>query len=396
MDSPLISVVMTNFNKEDVIRETIDSVLNQTEKDIEFIIVDDGSTDSSRQIIKSYEDDRIKPIFLEKNQHICKATNLGLRAATGKYIARVDSDDVWMPKKLEKQLQFFKEHKDMKVCYTKVDLINEKSELVNDKLIEYYNLYNQRQPDRGAWLRFFFYIGNSLIQSTMIYERSLLDEVGFFNLAYIQAHDFDFCIRLATKYDLGFVEEPLVRYRRMEGQNSQQNTIENVRFFNESMNIKRHFFDEMDDETFIYSFKESFVDPNSVTKEELECEKAFLLLRGISFGPVNPILGLDKIEEMFREEKYEKLLEEKYNYTPKSYYKDNLSHQYFSPYIREEEKELREENAENIKKIDELNMEVNHLKQHLSNMENTISWKITKPLRNGKARLNRTRGTKND
>lgn len=396
MHSPKISVVMTNFNKEDVIRETIDSVLNQTEKDFEFIIVDDGSTDNSRKIIQSYKDQRIKPLFLNENEHICKATNRGLKEAKGEYIARIDSDDVWMPDKLEKQLRFLEKRENLKVCYTKVDLINEKSEIVNEKLKDYYNLYNQRQPNRGAWLRFFFYIGNSLIQSTMMYERSLLDEVGFFNLAYIQAHDFDFCVRLAKKYDLGFVEEPLVRYRRMEGQNSQEKVEENVRFFNESMSIKKHFFDDMDDETFVYSFKESFVNSQSKTKDELECEKAFLLLRGISFGPINPILGLEKIEEMFHEEKYEKILKEKYNYTPKDFYQDNLKHQFYSAYIFDEIEKLRTENNTTLTEIVNLKKQNAYLKAHIKKMESTKSWKITKPLRETKALLGNFRGNKND
>lgn len=73
METPLISIVMVNYNQEDYLKESIDSVIAQTYQNWELIIVDDGSTDASVEIIKSYEDSRIRPIFLKKNRHICYA-----------------------------------------------------------------------------------------------------------------------------------------------------------------------------------------------------------------------------------------------------------------------------------------------------------------------------------
>lgn len=96
METPLISIVMVNYNQEDYLKESIDSVIAQTYQNWELIIVDDGSTDASVEIIKSYEDSRIRPIFLKKNRHICYATNLGLSHICGEYVARLDSDDVWL------------------------------------------------------------------------------------------------------------------------------------------------------------------------------------------------------------------------------------------------------------------------------------------------------------
>ena len=163
METPLISIVMVNYNQEDYLKESIDSVIAQTYQNWELIIVDDGSTDASVEIIKSYEDSRIRPIFLKKNRHICYATNLGLSHICGEYVARLDSDDVWCEKKLEKQMNFFENHPKAEVCFTKLDLIDENGNNVNRKLSDLYALYNTRQENRKNWIRFFFFLGNSLI-----------------------------------------------------------------------------------------------------------------------------------------------------------------------------------------------------------------------------------------
>ena len=93
---------MVNYNHEAHLPLTIESVLSQSYQNIQFIIIDDGSTDGSQPIIKDYakKDPRIEYYFLEKNRHICHATNFGFRKVTGEYLARIDSDDLWYPDKL--------------------------------------------------------------------------------------------------------------------------------------------------------------------------------------------------------------------------------------------------------------------------------------------------------
>ena len=188
---------MVNFNHEKYIDKAIESVINQTYKNWELIVIDDGSTDSSPNIIKQYNDERINPFFLKQNCHISMATNIGFSKVQGEYIARIDSDDVWEIDKLEKQLRVLENTPGAQVCFTKVDIINEKGALANVEYKDLYNLYNSRQKDREGWIRFFFFIGNSLLQ-TILFRSELLKETGGFNLAYMQAHDFDFLIRLAV------------------------------------------------------------------------------------------------------------------------------------------------------------------------------------------------------
>lgn len=396
MEKPLISIVMVNYNQESYLKEAIDSVISQTYDNWELIIVDDGSTDASVEIIKSYKDIRIRPIYLKENKHICHATNLGLRYIKGEYVARLDSDDVWCDKKLEKQIGFFEKHPEAEVCFTKLDLIDENGKNVNEILPDLYNLYNTRQKDRKAWIRFFFFLGNSLIQSTMVFKKKLLEEVGGFNLAYMQSHDFDFFVRLIKKTEFYFIEEPLIKYRRTASQNSSLQPEKDRRLFNEYMNIKFHFFEEFPRELFIETFQEYFVNPESYSDDELKCEQAFLLLKCIGWSEVNPVLGMMMFEQLFKDEKLVQLLEKKYSFTPKDYYRINERRQFYSMELQNviEEKEieiekLKKENTDQKEHIEVLLRLKDNQQNHIRKIENSISWKLTEPLRNIKKRLSR-------
>ncbi|MGN8646375.1 glycosyltransferase family 2 protein [Gracilibacillus sp. HCP3S3_G5_1] len=118
-DHNLVSVITPTYNSETYIRETIESVQKQTYPNWEMVIVDDGSTDQTTSIIEAYqkEDDRIRLICLEKNQGAAVARNTAIEHAQGRYIAFLDSDDQWLPEKLERQLAFMKEH-DYAFTYT--------------------------------------------------------------------------------------------------------------------------------------------------------------------------------------------------------------------------------------------------------------------------------------
>ena len=122
-----VSIITPNYNTADFIGETIESVLAQTFDDWEMIIVDDASTDNSREIIQAYadKDKRIKPVFLKENGGQGKARNIATDLASGQYIAFLDSDDIWHPEKLEKHLHFMRE-KNAVFSYTAYGFIDEK------------------------------------------------------------------------------------------------------------------------------------------------------------------------------------------------------------------------------------------------------------------------------
>lgn len=123
INQPRASVVMPVYNSEKHLRAAIDSVLNQTFKNFEFIILDDASTDNSVDIVKSYTDPRIKLVINEKNQGISYSLNRGIELSESEYIIRMDSDDICLPKRFTKQITFMDSHPKVGVCGTWVKTI---------------------------------------------------------------------------------------------------------------------------------------------------------------------------------------------------------------------------------------------------------------------------------
>ncbi len=392
MEQPLISIVMVNYNYENFIGRSIESVLAQTWKNWELIIVDDGSTDASPEIISRYAaaDSRIKPYLQKENRHISAVTNLGLSKVTGSYIARLDSDDLWEPEKLERQMKYMQEHPQGALCFTKLDIINEKEEVINDSLTDLYQLYNSRCRDRNEWIRYFFFYGNTLIQSTLLMKREVVDHIGKFNLAYLQSHDFDFFVRAIRKYDFVFVEEPLVKYRRTEKQNSSMNHLASRRFENEHMNIRYHYFDDMSDDFFIEVFQNCFINKDSKSHEELLCEQAFLLCKCIRTQAINPVLGAKKLLDLMQEPALLKVLEEKFRFTPKDFYKISDQSMFFDESMMQEYERLQREvegcrkqiqilegQKQNLTRVLKESEDQNqYLKEKIYQMEQTKVWKL--------------------
>lgn len=121
---PIVSVLMPCYNSEQYIREAIDSILSQTFSDFEFIVINDGSTDNSAEIIGSYKDKRIKYINNDVNLGLIKSLNKGISLAKGKYIARMDSDDISYPTRLKEQVIFLDNHPDVIMCGTWINFFN--------------------------------------------------------------------------------------------------------------------------------------------------------------------------------------------------------------------------------------------------------------------------------
>lgn len=391
MENGLVSIVMVNYNHDDFLTEAIESVIKQTYTNWELIIVDDGSTDKSRNIIEKYRcDKRIKPFFLEKNMHICVATNIGMSKIKGEYVARLDSDDLCKNDRLEKQILYLENNKDKDVCFTQVKIIDEAGKEVKEERIkQLYKLYGNRQQNKNQWLKFFFFFGNSLLQGSALMRTEVIKKVGMFNLAYVQAHDFDFWVRAAKSgFEFGFVEEPLLYYRRINNQNSDITPENDRRFFNEHMSIRLHFFDDFPDDLFVETFQDCFVNKEAKSHEELLCEQAFLLMQCIGGNNFNPVLGLMKLEELLNCPETRAVLEEKYQFTSKVFYEENKKKQYYSPDLYREERALRKE-LEKMKEINknqkdhiELLLSIKDQQQRaIEEMQNSFSWKVTKPIR---------------
>lgn len=207
---PLVSVVIASYNHEKFVSEAIESVLGQDFEDLELIIVDDASTDTSRQIIQKYamEDARVRVILHETNCGIAKTMNDGIAAAKGKFLAETASDDVWMKDKLSKQLAVLESDEDL-VVFTEVGIINESGQPVCPTWSEYSGVSAKKTGDifhdlLGRW-EFF-------MNSNMLLKRANLGDIRYDeSLKY--ANDYKLYLELAAKYAFYFIPEPLAQYR---------------------------------------------------------------------------------------------------------------------------------------------------------------------------------------
>lgn len=202
---PEITVLMPVYNASEYIRETIDSVLSQTFKDFEFLIINDGSTDNSEEIIKSYSDSRIRLVNNEKNMRLIATLNKGIELAKGKYIARMDADDICLPTRLEKQYKVMEEDPAIALCGTGIKMMGKKFfqpiVLSNPKTI------------RNVMRAF-----NVFFHPTVMFRKSVLIENGYrYNPDYIHAEDYQLFQLMSEKHKLINIDEALLLYRLSPG-----------------------------------------------------------------------------------------------------------------------------------------------------------------------------------
>lgn len=204
VDLPLVSVLMPVYNGEKYLKEAIESILNQTYTNFEFIIINDGSTDKSEEIILSYTDTRINYISNSANIKLIKTLNVGLNAATGKYICRMDADDISLQNRIELQVDFMENHPKYVLAGTYVNTINELGQL--QKTIEY---YTQDEDLRFAMIHYCPFIHPSVILRS-----DILKKTNFHYLEdYIHAEDYHLWTILANEGKVANIPLYLLNYR---------------------------------------------------------------------------------------------------------------------------------------------------------------------------------------
>jgi glycosyltransferase involved in cell wall biosynthesis len=200
-----VSVVIPTYNSADYLPDAIDSALNQTVPPLEVIVVDDGSTDETAGILERYRGRII--VISQENRGPSAARNRGIAAARGDLIAFLDADDVWLPRKLEKQLACLAEHPRAGLVHTDVLM------LVGDKIEGHPPTPYRAEKVGHCYHRYFWHSGGT--PSAILIRRECLAQVGGFDeaLRRAAAEDYDFCFRFARHYELAYVDEPLFLHR---------------------------------------------------------------------------------------------------------------------------------------------------------------------------------------
>lgn len=231
----LVSVVLPAYNAELYIKESIDSILAQTFTNFELIVLNDGSTDKTEDIILSYQDNRIVYVKNEQNLGLIRTLNKGIALAKGKYIARMDADDISFPNRFAKQVGFLEEHPDYVICGTSAYRFNED--------FSHKKVFNVPIDDENIRVRLFF--NNAFIHPSVMFRTETIRTHNLsFNENYKYAEDYYFWMDL-LQHGKGFnLKEKLLYYRVVE---TSQTAIGNSNIDKRKeilCNIHRRYFDD--------------------------------------------------------------------------------------------------------------------------------------------------------
>ncbi len=206
-NQPYITVFTPNYNNANFISETIESILNQTYTNFEYIIIDDGSTDESWNIIQKYAniDTRIKCYKNERNLKIVETRNRGFQYSSSKaeYFSIIDSDDVANKKRLEYQINFLEKNKGYGMVGSNAIVINE-----NSKIIGHRNYPLENEKIKKIITRI-----NPFTQSSVTLRKKVINEIGLYDKKWFVCQDYDYWLRVGRRWKLKNLEFPLIRYR---------------------------------------------------------------------------------------------------------------------------------------------------------------------------------------
>lgn len=323
MGNPKISVIIPSFNHSKYIEQAIDSVLSQTFTDFELIIADDCSQDNSRDIINGYKDKRIKSLFPDKNQGAVPILKYLLERTSCDHVALLNSDDYWIPDKLEKQYEIMQQNPELGACFSWAEMVDENGRLLTTDDLPYANIFKVKNRSQGQWLAHFFYNSNCICHPSTLIKKHIYDEIGFYKNYLRQIPDFEMWIRLVKNYPIYMIEESLVYHRRhmLDSSNASAETLGNaIRGRNEIYLVYKTFFDEINDDIFIDGFSKYFFNPNASTNDDFRCEQAFLLLNNKLVPRIFECVAIEKLAHLLQAEGTRNVLADKYFFTFTEYF----------------------------------------------------------------------------
>lgn len=207
MDSikPKVSVIIPTYNCAHLVSQAVESVLDQTYRDFELIVINDGSTDDTEQVLPSFGS-KIR-LITQENLGVAEARNTGIRNAYGEYIAFLDADDLWLPSKLDYQITFLESRPDVDVAYCDIYVIDE-----DGQVFSYMTAHHSGNIISSLLLKNIV-VGSA---SAVVIHRRCFEKTGLFDPELEALEDWDMWLRLALHFQFGYVSHPLAKVRKQE------------------------------------------------------------------------------------------------------------------------------------------------------------------------------------
>lgn len=229
---PRVSIIIPAYNSARFLEEAIESVFAQTYKDYETIVIDDGSTDNTQEVLAPYLD-RIQYIY-QHNRGASSARNTGISHSQGEYIAFLDADDIWLPEKLSTQVEYLNNNQDIALVYSLVLWVD-----VHGKPLDKRNRLSGRLPAGDVFN--ILYIRNFIITSSVMVRRRLLGTVGLFDESLTHAEDHELWLRIASKFKVCGIDKYLCQYRVTPQSLSERNRNAGTTFGCKRRVIEKHY-----------------------------------------------------------------------------------------------------------------------------------------------------------
>lgn len=327
---PKVSIILTSYNHGNYIASAIESALNQTFSDFELLIFDDGSSDNSHEIIKTFKDSRIKLFLNKENTGAVQMLQQGVKISSGEYIALHHSDDIWELNKIEKQVQFLENNPEYEACFTQAKFIDESGEIYNlPENHHYKNTFNQKNRSREEWLNHLFWKGNCFCHPSILARNH--PQYFVHNPFLFQLPDFFTWINLLLKKNIYVLEDELIQFRlRSSNQNSvSSRTVKNlIRVNNEEYFIAREFLPILQDKDF---FLKVFPEAKKfLISENINTDFAFARMCLEKSSPAFQKLALEMLYNLIHNEKSREQIKNLYGYDDKSFIKDTGSFDIFN------------------------------------------------------------------
>jgi glycosyltransferase involved in cell wall biosynthesis len=216
---PKVSIIMSVYNGEKYLREAIDSILRQTFNKYEFIIINDGSTDKTKNILEEYSDSRIR-LYHHENIGLTRSLNKGLKIAKGRYIARQDADDISLPERLSHQVKYLDENHDIGLVGSHVAFI--------DKMGREINIW--KTPVNNNEIKRTFRKRNSFCHGAVMFRKECMKKVGSYREKILYAQDYDYWVRISEHYKTANLDKILYKNRRTSASISRNKLSKQLNF----------------------------------------------------------------------------------------------------------------------------------------------------------------------